>query len=1512
MATRQLLSKLALSKESLQTVLDIQNYKDSLESSDIFPHKAACKSAYELGVAIALLCDSSEEEAALVRDELLPAEKQRWVSQFLLQGGAKWMGKAIRKAGDKVSDSGMEEYVGAVLEFTGILVLSSLSAAGKIPHDLKFYEGGAVNGEGVSGMMKDENKRVESTHYYNPIEKVKVKSLGKEYLQNFTKLIELLKQNPELLAMNYINFKELGHDLLLLLDNVMSIGIYSSAILKRLLILLQAIFIHSHDLYSDYARQLLMKSMLNSHSTAIREFAQELIFFLSTNIPNLLLEFLGDLLNSALNYSFRELHETLFLLLDTYSGTESSPKLNAPGKFMQFLAKLKQPNSEDSVLVLLTIMNKLASLKEVAGCVSSETRNEIVVHIFFCYLFPLSEPASSLAVHTLKSASAREAAFELIVTLAEGGCAYGVLKDCVALLQPKIVAGLPWNYNPDKHRKSELNFVGIQNLGAICYINSMLQQFFALKAFSGRIVSMDSSKLKSEDMLYQLQRIFVYLMSSSRKAISPKNFCLSFKESNGKPISLHVQKDAHEFLNIFFEKLECELKDTPNNLLLKSIFGGELCSRVICQHCGNTSDTFEDYYTLSLEIRNQSNIYDSLSQYTASLTVSDYLCCECSTKCDAAKRILLSSLPNVLIIHLQRFAYNFDSLANEKIHTRFEFPQVLDMSRYMKDSTSPYKDEVKRWEAGELSFHEKEEEKKKESCEYELVGIVIHSGNANSGHYYSYIKTHKDTWTEFNDSRIAEFSFSKLEAECFGESQETLKGGAKNSKSAYMLVYERHAKSPVLERAGQVIKENAVVITSLRANEVDVLDKVDSSRQVVYQDGFNECYILQKFDVDDVKVPSKLEAEVAADNASHLFECLMYSKEFVKFLSLLFVKATLNLNGMDNKEEMIKTVSKLYIEFALKVFPYVELSDVWYLKELSESMAEFFENNLSASHDLLETLVKTQAKTMDILIRSPELAVRQCLCQTALAAFLRVYTEEKPLFHTAQKLLTKDFIDTCLGFFGPELATQWMKLTPFFELLKTMPIDSPISLYFIRKNAIAVAVDFMLGDKSPIVKSSVHKKCNFAQAPDFGSLIWLVSKLSRHVSITQDNGLCSNTDKDTIEYKPEDDTAKCLFSTEPLKRHLHVGGRPECTLDWVAWMCSRSKVCSAQVCRLAAQMLNAGDLKRAAEMLELAEVLVGGGDVHWELRVEALLGYWQPVNLSESVVAEENFAFVVPTLDEKRDGLLQLLWKHRAQKEPFTLQGIKILLRAMQNNAKLDMYIKSVPAPSNKFRNYFAWIASYIKELQSEHTAQLKPLIEKLKQQEKLPTNLYKIGKVAGVRMYKQWSEKNIRLSVEEIDAEVIPVFAVHSRIMSKVHTSKKISDASKQKLMKVSIKKEKRAHMHAVTVKRQPEETKTLKVNKSNPRAILIPRDPKTTPLKLSKKSLSISERVYSNRTPPMQMHKSHNEELKAKTLPANSLEAKETLPCLLRLTVANGNARNNYRGRHRGNSEFGICGEG
>ncbi len=48
--------------------------------------------------------------------------------------------------------------------------------------------------------------------------------------------------------------------------------------------------------------------------------------------------------------------------------------------------------------------------------------------------------------------------------------------------------------------------------------------------------------------------------------------------------------------------------------------------------------------------------------------------------------------------------------------------------------------------------------------QYELMGVLVHSGGADAGHYYSYIKERNPSspngersWFEFNDKVVSEF-----------------------------------------------------------------------------------------------------------------------------------------------------------------------------------------------------------------------------------------------------------------------------------------------------------------------------------------------------------------------------------------------------------------------------------------------------------------------------------------------------------------------------------------------------------------------------------------------------------------------------------------------------------------------------------------------------------------------------------------------------------------------------------
>jgi ubiquitin carboxyl-terminal hydrolase 34 len=109
----------------------------------------------------------------------------------------------------------------------------------------------------------------------------------------------------------------------------------------------------------------------------------------------------------------------------------------------------------------------------------------------------------------------------------------------------------------------------------------------------------------------------------------------------------------------------------------------------------------------------------------------------------------ISKPPQVLIIHLQRIVFNLDTFINEKITTKHEFPMDLNIYPYTLEHFD--REESSQEHPQDLS-----------QFEYELTGIIIHIGNAESGHYISYIKTEDNRWLQFNDSLVSLFSVNSI------------------------------------------------------------------------------------------------------------------------------------------------------------------------------------------------------------------------------------------------------------------------------------------------------------------------------------------------------------------------------------------------------------------------------------------------------------------------------------------------------------------------------------------------------------------------------------------------------------------------------------------------------------------------------------------------------------------------------------------------------------------------------
>jgi len=55
---------------------------------------------------------------------------------------------------------------------------------------------------------------------------------------------------------------------------------------------------------------------------------------------------------------------------------------------------------------------------------------------------------------------------------------------------------------------------------------------------------------------------------------------------------------------------------------------------------------------------------------------------------------------------------------------------------------------------------------------YNLIGVVVHTGTAEGGHYYSFIRNRsdpqQDQWFLFNDAEVKPFDPSQIASECFG------------------------------------------------------------------------------------------------------------------------------------------------------------------------------------------------------------------------------------------------------------------------------------------------------------------------------------------------------------------------------------------------------------------------------------------------------------------------------------------------------------------------------------------------------------------------------------------------------------------------------------------------------------------------------------------------------------------------------------------------------------------------
>lgn len=334
----------------------------------------------------------------------------------------------------------------------------------------------------------------------------------------------------------------------------------------------------------------------------------------------------------------------------------------------------------------------------------------------------------------------------------------------------------------EKYKNKGLS--GLCNLGNTCYINSCLQLIGYVPELNEYILY--SFSQSQEHSTSDPNVVFLKewcdlnrLMWNKNVIISPNRFIhVIQRRSREKNNSLFVgfdQNDSTEFMFFLLTIFHDAMKLFYDVDELKRMQLNEYKSQGIMEN-----SSFIKYFKAYHE-KNYSLI-DPLFGIYCKMEIIDLK----TNKC------LSSNYENFYILDLGLQSTQLDECL--EFHFKEEFMNKENNNQYYDDKEKVYKDvikktsiynfpkylilQLKRWnynlrknqriihyDMEELNMNpylHKERKQCHKDIQYELMGILNHSGNIMGGHYFSYIKNFNGKWYCYNDTSVKEISVSKL------------------------------------------------------------------------------------------------------------------------------------------------------------------------------------------------------------------------------------------------------------------------------------------------------------------------------------------------------------------------------------------------------------------------------------------------------------------------------------------------------------------------------------------------------------------------------------------------------------------------------------------------------------------------------------------------------------------------------------------------------------------------------
>lgn len=139
-------------------------------------------------------------------------------------------------------------------------------------------------------------------------------------------------------------------------------------------------------------------------------------------------------------------------------------------------------------------------------------------------------------------------------------------------------------------------------------------------------------------------------------------------------------------MNFNFDKIEEMLKPTSQKYLFQNVFQIELDENLICNHCKKVTKYKATNYSLSVEVKNIKTVEEGMKKYFMSEQLEDRKCDECKEK-GSTKSSAIKKLPNFLIVHLTRFAFDMETYRTEKQNSEYKFGNTLNLQDYHIDKS---------------------------------------------------------------------------------------------------------------------------------------------------------------------------------------------------------------------------------------------------------------------------------------------------------------------------------------------------------------------------------------------------------------------------------------------------------------------------------------------------------------------------------------------------------------------------------------------------------------------------------------------------------------------------------------------------------------------------------------------------------------------------------------------------------------------------------------------------------